>query len=101
MTRYEGKPFLRILECYVLHAINELGTQDAQRLESMEPKLREIYGIQGNWREIVSQVMHFPEMIDDQFQKMWDRNCQLAAENDETLKPEDFARMVIDDNFNR
>ena len=47
----------------------------------MEPKLREIYGLQGNWREIVSQVMHFREGIDGQFGKMWDRNRQIAAEN--------------------
>ena len=51
--RYHGKPFLRLLECYVLRAIGELSEDDESNLNSMLPKLREIYRVNGAWYEIV------------------------------------------------
>jgi hypothetical protein len=38
--RYAGRPFLRLLECYVLWAAGVLPAADEQRLEAMTPKLR-------------------------------------------------------------
>jgi hypothetical protein len=48
MNRYEGKPFLRLLECYVLSAIDELTDEQCAALSALEPKLRELYGVQGS-----------------------------------------------------
>ena len=42
MTRYAGKPFLRVLECYVLWAIGELTSEHEKLLVTMTPKLREV-----------------------------------------------------------
>ena len=39
MDRYAGKPFLRLLECYVLAAIGELSDEQQATLRAMEPKL--------------------------------------------------------------
>ena len=99
MSRYHGKPLLRLLECYVLAAIGELQLEDEEWLEKMSPKLREVYGVQGRWHEIVAQVMNFPHNIDDEFRRLWDHNRNLAAKNNENLIAEDFARMFVDDNF--
>jgi hypothetical protein len=99
MSRYQGKPLLRLLECYVLSAIGELQSSDEQTLEKVSPKLREVYGLEGQWREVIAQVMHFPANIEEEFRRMWEHNRKLAAENNETLLGEEFARMVVDDNF--
>jgi hypothetical protein len=99
MSRYEGKPLLRLLECYFLSAIGELQHADEEKLIEMTPKLRDIYGMQGQWQEIIAQVMHFPANIDDEFRRMWKDNQKIAVDNREILVAEDFARMIVDSNF--
>jgi hypothetical protein len=37
--RYEGKPFLRLLECYVLWSVDELPASQAELLKEMTPRL--------------------------------------------------------------
>jgi hypothetical protein len=64
-SRYEGKPLLRLLECYVLSSIGHLQESDRQNLEAMTPKLQEVYHILGTWREIIAQVKHFPSNADE------------------------------------
>lgn len=99
MSRYQGKPLLRLLECYVLSAIGELPDADEHNLANMTPKLQQAYGAQGNWREIIAQVMQFPANMDSELQRMWIHNQHLAAQNGEGLLAEDFARLVAEDNF--
>jgi hypothetical protein len=45
--------------------------------------------------------MHFPETLDDNIRLLWTRNRELAAQHGEELLAEDFARMIVDDNFAR
>jgi len=99
MSRYEGKPLLRILECYILSAIGELQSADRENLEALAPKLREVYGVQGDWHEVIAQVMQFPPNMDDELRDLWQRNQQLAAANKESLSAEDFAQMIVDATF--
>lgn len=97
--RYAGKPFLRLLECYVLWAAGELPIADEQRLEAMTPKLREVYKRQGSWQEIVAGEMELPADLPKRIQALWVQN-KLRAENSAVEFPaEDFARMFVDDNF--
>ena len=46
--RYEGKPFLKLLDCDVLWAIGELPEENALSLKEMTPKFRSIYGKEGD-----------------------------------------------------
>jgi hypothetical protein len=96
-SRYDGKPLLRLLECYVLNAIGELARADQRTLEQMTPKLQVVYKLDGDWQSILSQVMHFPDTIDDNVRSAWARNCKLAAQHGEEPMPEDFARKVVDE----
>ena len=57
--RYEGKPLLRLLECYVLHAIGELSKEQIQKLDKMTPKLQQVYKLEGTWIDIIENVMDF------------------------------------------
>lgn len=99
-SRYDGKPMLRLLECYILSAIGYLSATDEARLTTMAPKLGSLYGVQGTWREIIAQVMQFPPQAEEEFRKLWRHNGELAAQQSQQLLPEDFAQMVVDQNFN-
>jgi len=99
-SRYDGKPLLRLVECYILSAIGHLPAPDEARLATMAPKLGALYGVHGTWPEIIAQVMKFPPQAEEEFRKLWRHNSALAAQQNQQLLPEDFAQMVVDQNFN-
>ena len=82
-----------------LDSIGELTPTDRTNLERMTPQLRGVYKLDGDWRSIVSQVMNFPTTLDDNISSLWTRNRELAAQHGEELPPEDFARMIVDENL--
>ena len=98
-SRYQGKPLLRLIECYVLWAINELSEKDGKNLTEMAPKLREVYGIDGKWNEIIGGVMSFPDNMPELVRDMWARNQEVAMQKNTTLSPEQFAQIFVDQNF--
>jgi hypothetical protein len=97
--RYKDKPFLRLLECYILDAIGKLPDESRRKLENMSPKLAEIYGYSGVWTEIIEKVMHFPEDMKDRINEIWKRNILVAEGAGERLEPEYFAQHFVDKNF--
>ena len=99
MQRYAGKPFLRLLECYVLWAADELTAEDDRKLLAMTPKLREVYKRQGTWQEIVAGEMEFPSDLPQHIRAVWLENRIRAENSDLDLLPEDFARRFVDQNF--
>lgn len=97
--RYEGKPFLRLIECYVLRAIGKLSSEDTVLLERMTPELQKAYNITGNWWEIIEILMEFPSTFQMDIQQMWKKN-QLIADNAKAqLSPQHFAEMFVDQNI--
>lgn len=99
MDRYEGKPFLRLLEWYVLDAIGQLHEHQRQSLHSMEPKLAKTFGVSGTWQEIVSAQMDFPASLPAEIEEIWERNLAAAHARGQPVIPEEFARAFIDQNF--
>jgi hypothetical protein len=99
LPRYQGKPLLRLLECFVLKAINELSAADAENLKRMEPKLAQLYGKQGSWDQIISSTMEFPDNMSILIREMWDRNQIIAQHQLTSLSPQQFAEMFVDQNL--
>lgn len=97
--RYEGKPFLRLLECYVLWAVGQLDAGQQAQLDELTPKLQATYGVDGPWPEIVAGQMELSEEVPAALRGMWDRNQEAAAEAGTVLDPEEWARQVVDANF--
>lgn len=97
--RYQGKPLLRLLELYILWAINELADKDALILEEMTPRLRQTFNCNGAWQEIIATVMEYPESMPDLIRSLWAKNLDIARRNSESLTPQRFAEMVADDNL--
>jgi len=97
--RYSGKPLLRMLELYVLWAIDALDAADSVRLRRVTPKLVEIWGGDGSWHGAIASVMEFPPDMAASIRAIWELRRSAAAERHEPLTPQDFAEMFVDANF--
>jgi hypothetical protein len=98
-SRYYRRPFLRLLECYVLWSAGELTPELAASLEDLTPELRRVYDTDGTWQEIVEHEMDFTEALPTALRAMWERNQAAAADHDDDIDPEEWARHVVDSNF--
>jgi hypothetical protein len=99
VDRYSGKPFLRLLECYVLDAIGQLDDRQRETLQRMEPKLSDAYGMNGTWLDIVNAQMDFPKSLPAQIRKAWEKTLTLARQRGTPIDPNEFAMAFIDQNF--
>jgi hypothetical protein len=99
MARYDGKPLLRLLECYVLWSIGSLPEKESAALEQMTPQLREIYGADGAWHEVIAAAVELPPDMPELVKKTWDRNAALARSRGATLTPQQFAELFVDANL--
>lgn len=97
--RYEGKPFLRLLECYVLWSVDHLPLGQAEKLEEMAPRLAATYGVDGTWQDIVAAQMEFSNGLPGALREMWERTLAIAGEQRVTVDPEVWAQQVVDSNF--
>ncbi|BDI33328.1 hypothetical protein CCAX7_53790 [Capsulimonas corticalis] len=99
MSRYDGQPFLRFLDCYVLKAIGHLSAQHETALRQMAPALAKSYGMTGAWEAIVERQMDFPATLPAQIHELWVENVALAKARHIILDPEDFTTQFVDQNF--
>jgi len=97
--RYQGKPLLRLLECYVLWAIGELQDEDAKKLEAMTPKLQSVYGVQGDWQAVVAAAVDLPSNLPDLIRESWAKNSDIAKKAGAVLSPQQFAETFVDRNL--
>lgn len=99
-TRYEGKPFLRLLDSYVLDAIGHLDDANAKWLAAAEPNFRHDFGGEGGWRDIVRQRVNLPDGFDAAVRETWEKGRQRYRENmGEEPDPVAFANTFVDHNF--
>ncbi|WP_175650779.1 hypothetical protein [Pseudomonas sp. Marseille-P9899] len=99
MNRYSGRPFLKLLENYVLDVLGFLGEGDSRLLVQMQPKLAEVYSMEGTWQEIVSVQMDFPDSFPEKIKLMWDSYLRQALVHGVTGSPQEFAVIFVDQNF--
>lgn len=97
--RYSGKPFLRLLDSYVLQAIGELSDGHLEVLRVMEPKLHQVFGMGGSWNEIVEAQMEFPDHLPEKIRKIWEDGVPKMRALGMEPDPSEFARQFVDTNF--
>jgi len=99
-SRYDGKPFLQLLDNYFLDAIGMLDEDDEAWLKASEPNFRLMFGATGSWREIVESRMQFPSGMKGAIMEVWQkgRPRYLAAHGHEP-NPIDFIQKFIDTKF--
>ncbi|MGD0180462.1 MAG: hypothetical protein ABSC15_11670 [Terriglobales bacterium] len=100
-SRYRDKPLLKLLECYVLWAIGQLSEADSDILQGMTPKLRSIYGVEGDWHQIITSIMELPPDMPIMIRELWAKNAEIARKNGAVLTPQEFSEMFVDSNLTR
>ncbi|MBL9189435.1 MAG: hypothetical protein JNK23_18275 [Opitutaceae bacterium] len=94
--RYNGRPLLILLENYVLSAIGSLAPDKEQLAASATQR---VFGGVGDWRSTLRGTLHLGDSLDESLRQMWATNQKRAQQAGVTLAPEEFARMVADQNF--
>jgi hypothetical protein len=97
--RYAGRPFLRLLECFVLWSVGELSDDQSTSLREMTPHLQRTYGATGSWHDVVAAQMGFPTTLPSELRSLWERNKQAARDRGVGISAEEWTRAVVDDNF--
>jgi len=99
-VRYDGKPLLRLLELYILKALDELPAVEQETLTRLAPKLQAIYGGNGQWHEAIEAAVHMPKDMAQVIRDMWAKNLEIAkAKNVPALSAQQFAEMFVDENL--
>jgi hypothetical protein len=98
--RYSGKPFLELLDAYVLDAIGHLdGARDAT-LTAREAEFRKLFGETGDWRSMVVQRMQFPDGMAGAIRELWEKGAaKFIAAQGYQADPAEFVRSFVDRNF--
>lgn len=99
MNRYEGKPLLRLLECYVLAAIDQLDERQRETLQRMEPELAVVYSRNDTWFEIIHDEMKFPASLPMKIRDVWENNLERLRASGVAIDPNEFAMTFVDQNF--
>ena len=94
--RYAGRPLLILLENYVLSCIGELPADKEAGLLSVTQR---VYGGGDDWKATLRATLQLGDSLDESLRRMWATNQKRAAEAGVTLTAEDFARMIVDQNF--
>lgn len=98
--RYEGKPFLRLVDSYVLDAIGHLTEGQDAMLTRLEPKFHRAFNAKGDWRSIVASTMRFPDGMQGAIREVWDKGkVRFAQENGHDPDPVEFTHIFVDTNF--
>lgn len=99
MMRYDGKPFLELLDCYVLQAIGALDSRRSDALLARAPQLQREYQTTVAWNEIVAQRMNFPPDMPARIALTWGDAQAVAIGQGLVAEPEEFTRLLVDANF--
>ena len=86
--RYDGKPFLRLIECYALEKIGRLSAEHARLLAQMTPTLQKTFQREGTWLEIVEGALQLGDEMEKAVRENWARWSTERGDGD----PEAFAR---------
>ena len=97
--RYQDRPLLRLLDCYILDTIGELPQAQRETLQKIEPKLQEAFGSAGDWRAIVEEQMGLLPSVALGMEALWAGYQQDEERLGKKARPADFVREFVDQNF--
>jgi hypothetical protein len=94
--RYKGRPLLLILDNYILDCIGELPPDKQKGVGSL---VQQVWGGDADWKKTVRAILNLTKAMDENVRELWKTNQQIAKENNATLHPVQFAKMLVDENF--
>lgn len=99
MNRYDDKPFLRLLDCYVLDAIGQLDDAQRKNLEKLVPRLAKTFASGGTWQQMVAQQLEFSDSVPDKIRQFWQGYLDRAESVNRSVHPAEFVAEFIGQNF--
>lgn len=90
--RYEGRPLLRLLDCYILEVIGQLDERQRETLVRMEPKLQLTFKSSGSWANILEEQMDFMPSVPGKIRDFWLGYQQHARSQVKDPNPFEFVR---------
>lgn len=99
--RYEGKPFLKLVDSFVLKCMGCLDSSQESPLEQMTPRLRATFNHSGTWEDIVIAQVEFPPDVRASILNLWQKNLAIAKQRGVELTPMQFVEMFVRDNVTR
>jgi len=99
MERYRDKPFLRLIDCYVLKAIGHLDPVHEVGLAKMEAGIAKAFGRSGSWDAMVAQQLEWPDTFPSKICDLWKKYERWAYENGFEPDPDQFTVEFIERNF--
>jgi hypothetical protein len=96
--RYAGKPFLKLVDAFVLKAIGHLDPSQDEALQQMTPKLQETFKRPGTWEEIVMAELRFDPEIRAAIRGLWEKNQAIARQEGVSLTPLEFTELFVANN---
>ncbi|MEO7496305.1 MAG: hypothetical protein ABIT83_05715 [Massilia sp.] len=99
MDRYQGKPFLRLLDSYLLDVIGQLGAPQQQVMLEVQPTLARTFNFNGSWQELVVKQLELPVDFPDSVRVMWAGYQAHAKKQGLSLGPNEFVEQFVADNF--
>ena len=99
--RYDGFPLLRLLEMYVISEVGQISPEQEASLQRMTPRLNELYGIQGTWKQVLEDVMNMPPDSHAKIMAAWDAYSEHCRTARETPDLQHFAERFVDVSLGR
>jgi hypothetical protein len=94
--RYKGRPLIILLENYVLDCIGALDEEQQSRLAGL---VQHTFGGDEDWKRTLRTTLQLEESVDDGIRELWAHDQHIAKEAGVELRPDEFARMIVDANF--
>jgi len=98
-NRYDGKPFLKLVDSFVLKCIGKLDPDQEAILDKLTPKFQETFKCTGTWEEIVIVQLEYPPSIRNEISRLWVKNQEIARINSVSLSPMQFVEMFVAKNI--
>ncbi len=99
MDRYGNNHLLRLLDCYLMDLIGELGQDQLEILVNLEPMLQRAWKSEGTWRQLVEEQMSFQPTVRDKVKAFWLGYINAAEAQGLPALPSDFVVSFVDQNF--
>ncbi len=98
--RYDGKPFLKLVDAYVIDAIGHMDPATELELTLMETDMQAQTGLTGDWRSMVEQRMKFPPGMVGAIREVWDKGrIKFLASTGREPDPLEFTMHFVDSKF--
>lgn len=97
--RYAGRPFLRLVDAYLLKCIGHLAEPQAASIRQMAPKLAATFGSsETQWERIVERQLGYSPEVVGKIQALWAGYREQADREGVPAEPAVFVYRFVTDN---